>query len=173
MSVKCVLITDKSAKIGSLSVNFSEILADCPKNKKYPTIIRLLCLTIIGHFNHGTDFYNYSVAYGLMSARFRTLLIGFRLTTPLSQAPLLGQDELTRRKRDLDTRGLSVRLHTLSKSGFSSHSPYRKQGLPRRDELAFGRPKLAYGLMTARFHTLFWTVPITKLVDSKEKIDRI
>ena len=33
--------------------------------------------------------------------------------------------------------------------------PYRKQGLPRRDELAFGRPKLAYGLMTARFHTLF------------------
>ena len=108
MSVKCGLITDKSAKIGSLSVNFSEILADCPKNKKYPTIIRLLCLTIIGHFNHGTDFYNYSVAYGLMSARFRTLLIGFRLTTPLSQAPLLGQDELTRRKRDLDTRGLSA-----------------------------------------------------------------
>ncbi len=41
------------------------------------------------------------------------VLIGFRLTTPLSQAPLLGQDELTRRKRDLDTRGLSVRLHTL------------------------------------------------------------
>ena len=40
-------------------------------------------------------------------------LIRFRLTTPLSQAPLLGQDELTRRKRDLDTRGLSVRLHTL------------------------------------------------------------
>ena len=114
MSVKCGLITDKSAKIGSLSVNFSEILADCPKNKKYPTIIRLLCLTIIGHFNHGTDFYNYSVAYGLMSARFRTLLIGFRLTTPLSQAPLLGQDELTRRKRDLDTRGLSVRLHTFT-----------------------------------------------------------
>ena len=32
--------------------------------------------------------------------------------SPLSQAPLLGQDELTRRKRDLDTRGLSVRLHT-------------------------------------------------------------
>ena len=101
------------------------------------------------------------------------VLIGFRLTAPLSQAPLLGQDELTRRKRNLDTRGLSVRLHTLSKSGSSSHSPYRKQGLPRRDELAFGRPKLAYGLMTARFHTLFWTVPIAKLVDSKEKIDRI
>ena len=41
------------------------------------------------------------------------VLIGFRLTAPLSQAPSLGQDELTRRKRDLDTRGLSVRLHTL------------------------------------------------------------
>ena len=27
LSVKCVLITDKSAKIGSLSVNLSEILA--------------------------------------------------------------------------------------------------------------------------------------------------
>ena len=40
-------------------------------------------------------------------------LIRFRLTTPLSQAPLLWQDELTRRKRDLDTRGLTVRLHTL------------------------------------------------------------
>ena len=35
LSVKCVLLTDKSAKIGSLSVNLSEILADCPKNKKY------------------------------------------------------------------------------------------------------------------------------------------
>ncbi len=43
------------------------------------------------------------------------VLIRFRLTTPLSQAPLLGQDELTRRKRNLDTRGLTVRLHTLSK----------------------------------------------------------
>ena len=42
------------------------------------------------------------------------VLIRFRLTTPLSQAPLLGQDELTRRKRDLDTRGLSVRLHTFT-----------------------------------------------------------
>ena len=52
-----------------------------------------------------------------MDVWLRTLLIGFRLTTPLSQAPLLGQDELTRRKRDLDTRGMSVRLHTLSKSG--------------------------------------------------------
>ena len=33
------------------------------------------------------------------------VLIRFRLTTPMSQAPLLGQDELIRRKRDLDTRG--------------------------------------------------------------------
>ena len=49
-----------------------------------------------------------------MSARFHTFIIGFRLTTPLSQAPLLGQDELTRRKRDLDTRGLSVRLPHLA-----------------------------------------------------------
>ena len=48
-----------------------------------------------------------------MGARFRTLQIMFLLTAPLSQAPLLGQDELTRRKRDLDTRGLSVRLRTL------------------------------------------------------------
>ncbi len=48
-----------------------------------------------------------------MTARLHTLLIGFRLTAPLSQAPLLGQDKLTRRKRNLDTRGLSVRLHTL------------------------------------------------------------
>ena len=44
------------------------------------------------------------------------VLIGFRLTTPLSQAPLLGQDELTRRKRNLDTRGLNVRLHTFTLS---------------------------------------------------------
>ncbi len=42
------------------------------------------------------------------------VLIRFRLTTPLSQAPLLGQDELTRRKRNLDTRGLCVRLHTFT-----------------------------------------------------------
>ena len=65
----------------------------------------------------GTNFHHYSVAYGVISARFRTFIIRLRLTTPLSQAPLLGQDELTRRKRDLDTRGLSARFHTLSKSG--------------------------------------------------------
>ena len=44
------------------------------------------------------------------------VLIRFRLTTPLSQAPLLGQDKLTRRKRNLDTRGLNVRLHTFTLS---------------------------------------------------------
>ena len=55
------------------------------------------------------------------------VLIGFRLTTPLSQAPLLGQDELTRRKRDLDTRGLSVRLHTLLKN-YSHSKPYSCEG---------------------------------------------
>ena len=53
----------------------------------------------------GANFHHYSVAYGLMIVRLHTFIIGFRLTTPLSQAPLLGQDELTRRKRDLDTRG--------------------------------------------------------------------
>ena len=35
LSVKCGLITDKSAKIGSLSVNLSEILAHYPKKKKF------------------------------------------------------------------------------------------------------------------------------------------
>ena len=62
----------------------------------------------------GANFHHYSVAYGLMIVRLHTFIIGFRLTTPLSQAPLLGQDELTRRKRDLDTRGLSVRLPHLA-----------------------------------------------------------
>ena len=88
LSVKCVLITDKCSKNGSLSVNFSEILADCPKNKKYPTIIRLLCLTIIGHFNHGTDFYNYSVAYGVMGVRLHTFIIMFQLAFPLVPSTL-------------------------------------------------------------------------------------
>ena len=49
-SSRKMAITDKMVKNNYLSVNFSEILADCPKNKKYPTIIRILCLTIIGHF---------------------------------------------------------------------------------------------------------------------------
>ena len=92
--------TDKSPENEGLSVNLSEILAHRPEQEK----IRA---------NHGTNFKCYSVAYGVMSVRLHTFIIGFRLTPPLSQAPLLGQDELTRRKRDLDTRGLSVRLHTL------------------------------------------------------------
>ena len=55
------------------------------------------------------------------------VLIRLRLTTPLSQAPLLGQDKLTRRKRNLDTRGLSVRLHTLFLPSKQSHRCCRKQ----------------------------------------------
>ncbi|MSA42295.1 hypothetical protein GKC74_10510 [Lactobacillus ruminis] len=35
LSVKCVLLTDKSSKTKALSVNLSEILAHCPKKKKY------------------------------------------------------------------------------------------------------------------------------------------
>ena len=46
-----------------------------------------------------------SLRTGSWSFGFTPCIIMFRLTTPLSQAPLLGQDELTRRKRDLDTRG--------------------------------------------------------------------
>jgi len=34
-SSRKMAITDKSAKIGSLSVNLSEILAHCPKKKKF------------------------------------------------------------------------------------------------------------------------------------------
>ena len=68
--------------------------------------------------------------YGLMSARFHTFIIRFRLTTPLSQAPLLGQDELTRRKRNLDTRGLSVRLHT-----FHNRVPARIPPIASKDSL--------------------------------------
>gem|GEM_PF-6672608 len=87
-------------KMGSLSVKFERNPGAPPKIRKNSR-------------HHGTNFHHYSVAYGVMSVRLHTFIIGFRLTTPLSQAPLLGQDELTRRKRDLDTRGLTVRLHTL------------------------------------------------------------
>ena len=48
MSVKCVWLTDKSAKNGSLSVNLSEILAHRPEQEKIRT-------------NHGTDFHHYLV----------------------------------------------------------------------------------------------------------------
>ena len=73
LSVKCGLLTDKSAKIGSLSVNLCEILADCPKNKKYvPSQHVFLSL------------------FSCVRAHDRSLphlvLIGFRLTFPLSQA---------------------------------------------------------------------------------------
>ena len=142
MSVKCVLLTDKSAKNGALSVKFERNLGALPKKEKNSR-------------HHGTNFNQYSVVRGHERSlphlvnqaqtsnkthdKFVTLrdcactdhsrpslstallggwsshlvIIRFRLTTPLSQTPLLGQDELTRRKRDLDTRGLSVRLHTL------------------------------------------------------------
>ena len=108
LSVKYVLLTDKSAKKGTLSVNLSEILACLLEQEKIRT-------------NHGTDLNHYSVErsaphlYNRVHDRSlpHLVIIRFRLTTPLSQAPLLGQDELTRRKRNLDTRGLSVRLRTL------------------------------------------------------------
>ena len=79
-----------------------------------------------------------------MDVRRRTFLIGFRLTTPLSQAPLLGQDELTRRKRDLDTRGLTVRLHTLPNRG-----PPRIPPIASKDSLdETSSPSVAQSLHT-------------------------
>ena len=60
------------------------------------------------------------------------VLIRFRLTAPLSQAPSLGQDELTRRKCDLDTRGLTVRLHTLHNRAQTSNKAHDKF-VPLRD----------------------------------------
>ena len=60
------------------------------------------------------------------------VLIGFRLTAPLSQAPSLGQDELTRRKCNLDTRGLTVRLHTLHNRAQTSNKAHDKF-VPLRD----------------------------------------
>ena len=48
-------------KMDALSVNLSEILARCQKKKKIRTM------------HDGADFHHYSVAYGLMSARFHTL----------------------------------------------------------------------------------------------------
>ena len=60
LSVKCVLLTDKSAKIGSLSVKFERNPGAPPKIRKNRAMI-------------GTNFHHYSVAYGVMSARFHTL----------------------------------------------------------------------------------------------------
>ncbi|TGJ51057.1 hypothetical protein E4M16_14195, partial [Ligilactobacillus ruminis] len=50
LSVKCVLLTDKSSKTKALSVNLSEILAHRPEQEK----IRA---------NHSTDFNHYSVVF--------------------------------------------------------------------------------------------------------------
>ena len=46
LSVKCVLLTDKLAKIGSLSVKLSEILARCPKKKKIRAITARILINI-------------------------------------------------------------------------------------------------------------------------------
>ena len=37
-------------------------------------------------YHHGTYFYHYLIAYGAISARFHTFIIGFQLAFPLSQA---------------------------------------------------------------------------------------
>ena len=42
----------------------------------------------------GTNFHHYSVAYGVISARFRTFIIRFRLTFPYRKQGLPGRDEL-------------------------------------------------------------------------------
>ncbi|MBS7038091.1 MAG: hypothetical protein KH102_06620, partial [Ligilactobacillus ruminis] len=56
----CVLLTDKSAKIGTLSVKYERNLGVPPRIIKNTR-------------HHGTYFNQYSVAYGLMTARFHTL----------------------------------------------------------------------------------------------------
>ena len=151
MSVKCVLLTDKSAKNGALSVNLSKISVRRPEQEKIRAITgtdlksSFSCgawsskACVRGHKRSAPHLANWvqtsdkahdkfvsrrdcacadhshpSLSPALLGGRSSHLvLIRFRLTAPLSQAPLLGQDELTRRKRNLDTRGLSVRLHTL------------------------------------------------------------
>ena len=77
------------------------------------------------------------------------VLIRFRLTAPLSQAPLLGQDELTRCKRDLDTRELTVRLHTLHNRAQTSNKAHDKF-VPRRDCACadHSRPSLSTALLS-------------------------
>ena len=62
LSVKCVLLTDKSAKIVSLSVKFERNPGAPPKIRKNSR-------------HHGTNFHHYSVAYGGMSVRLRTLSV--------------------------------------------------------------------------------------------------
>ena len=89
LSVKCVLLTDKSAKNGALSVNSSEILVRCPEQEKIRTIT-------------GTDFHHYSVvAFGSTPC-----LIRFQLAFPLSQA----RTPWTRRAR-LRSPKACVRAH--------------------------------------------------------------
>ena len=154
MSVKCGLLTDKSAKIGSLSVNLSEISVHRPEQEKIRAITgtdlksSFSCgawssnACVRGHERSLPHLVNRAQTSNKAHDKFvprrdcacadrsrpslstallggwssHLVLIGFRLTAPLSQAPSLGQDELTHRKRDLDTRGLTVRLHTFTLS---------------------------------------------------------
>ena len=73
LSVKCVLITDKSAKMGTLSVNLYEILTHRPEQKN----IRFITARIL-------------INIQLYGAHERSLphlvVIGFQLAFPLSQA---------------------------------------------------------------------------------------
>ena len=92
LSVKCVLLTDKSAKNSALSVNSSEILVRCPEQEKIRTIT-------------GTDFHHYSVvAFGSTPC-----IIRFQLAFPLSQA----RTPWTRRAR-LRSSKACVRAHDRS-----------------------------------------------------------
>ena len=123
LSVKCVLITDKSAKIGSLSVNLSEILAHCPKKKKsVPSRHEFSSLfsCVRGHERSLSHLVNRvqtsnkahdkfvprrdcacadhsrpSLSTALLSGwSSHLVLIGFRLTTPCPKHPCLGKTSL-------------------------------------------------------------------------------
>ncbi len=137
---KSLTFTDKQAKNGTLSVKFERNPGAPPKIRKntrhHGTYFNHYSVDRFGFTpcpnqaqtsNKAHDKFvplrdcacadhsRLSLSTALLSGwSSHLVLIRLRLTTPLSQAPLLGQDELTRRKRDLDMRGLTVRLHTLS-----------------------------------------------------------
>ena len=72
------------------------------------------------------------------------VIIGFRLTPPLSQAHLLGQDELTRRKHDLDTLG-----HERSLPHFHNQASARIPPITSKDSLdEASSPSVAQSLRT-------------------------
>ena len=80
---------------------------------------------------------------------FTPFIIRFRLTPPLFQAPLLGQDELTRRKRDLDTRAhdrSASHLHNQAQTSNKAHDKF----VPRRDCACadHSRPSLSTALLS-------------------------